>query len=86
MNQQWLVGLIVFAAACYALWHWLPARARKRLARVHPVLGRGSGCGDCKRCGTCGTTAPFPAGRGDWIDDGAGTRLPRSVPLERRGR
>ena len=86
MSQQWIVGVIVFAAACYALWQWLPARARRRLARVHPALGRERGCGDCRQCGACQTMAPSRAGGGESLDGGKGIRPARSVPLERRGR
>ncbi|MCJ0764235.1 DUF6587 family protein [Variovorax terrae] len=32
MGQQLAVGLIVLAAALYALWHWMPARWRRALA------------------------------------------------------
>ncbi len=32
MTQEWTVGVIVLAAAAYALWYWLPAGLRRRLA------------------------------------------------------
>jgi len=86
MSQQWIVGVIVFAAACYALWHGLPARARLRLARVHPVLGRESGCADCRQCGACETLVPRQVEAGDPVDGVAGARQARSVPVEGRGR
>jgi hypothetical protein len=53
MAQQWTVGLIVLAAALYALWYWLPAGLRRRLGRVHPSLGEKRACGACKSCGGC---------------------------------
>jgi hypothetical protein len=28
MTQQWIVGVIVLAAAAYALWYWLPSGLR----------------------------------------------------------
>ena len=33
MAQQLIVGLIVAAAACYALWRWMPAGWRRGAAR-----------------------------------------------------
>jgi len=58
MLQQWAMGLIVLAALLYVAWRWLPARARRRLGRVHPALGQGpGGCGSggagCSSCGGC---------------------------------
>ncbi|ARU04374.1 hypothetical protein CCO03_06525 [Comamonas serinivorans] len=32
--QQLMVGLIVGAAAMYAVWHWLPARLKRRAAQA----------------------------------------------------
>ena len=46
MWQELIVGLIVLAAALYALRRWLPGALRQRLG-----LSAGSGCGDCKACG-----------------------------------
>lgn len=86
MDQQWIVGVIVVGAACFVFWYWLPARARRRLARVHPALGRESGCGDCRQCGACETKTPRPAESRDSFNGGAGTHPARSVPVERRGR
>lgn len=40
MTQQWIVGVIVLAAAAYALWYWLPSGLRRRLGRIHPALVR----------------------------------------------
>jgi len=53
MTQQWIVGAIVLAAVCYALWYWLPAGLRQRLARIHPALGKKRDCGACSRCEAC---------------------------------
>jgi hypothetical protein len=54
MTQQWIVSVIVLAAAAYALWYWLPAGLRRRLRGVHPSLGENPGCGTCKSCRGCG--------------------------------
>jgi hypothetical protein len=53
MTQEWTVGLIVLAAAVYALWYLLPAGLRRRLSRVHPALGEKRACGACNNCGGC---------------------------------
>jgi hypothetical protein len=47
MTQQWIVGVIVLAAAAYALWYWLPSGLRRRLGRIHPALGEKRACGAC---------------------------------------
>jgi hypothetical protein len=62
MTQEWTVGLIVLAAAMYALWYWLPARFRQRLGRVHAALDPAPGCGACNRCGAgaCSTVQALP--------------------------
>ena len=51
MTQQWIVGVIVLAAAAYALWYWLPSGLRRRLGRIHPALGEKRACGACNACG-----------------------------------
>ena len=57
MLQQWIVGLIVLLAAVYALWYWMPAKLRKRLAGAHPKLAESPACGSCSSCGGCSSTA-----------------------------
>lgn len=59
--QELIVGLIVTAAASYAVWHWLPAAWRKRLGGVHPSLSQSPGCSACEAaCGGC-ASADAPA-------------------------
>ena len=53
MTQKWIVGVIVLAAAAYALWYWLPSGLRRRLGRIHPALGEKRACGACNSCGGC---------------------------------
>jgi hypothetical protein len=53
MTQEWTVGVIVLAAAVYALWYWLPAGLRRSLGQVHPALGEKRACGACNNCGGC---------------------------------
>jgi len=62
MTQQWIVGVIVLAAAAYALWYWLPAGLRRRLARLHPALGNTRYCGACNSCGACDDLPAAKAG------------------------
>ena len=65
MAQQFIVGLIVLAAALYVLWRYLPGRWRQGLGKVHPGLAQAPGCGGgdsggCSSCGSC--AAPNVAG------------------------
>ena len=57
MAQQFIVGLIVLAAALYVLWRYMPGRWRQGLGKVHPGLVRSPGCGasdgGCSSCGSC---------------------------------
>ncbi len=57
MAQQFIVGLIVLAAALYVLWRYLPGRWRQGLGKVHPALVQSPGCGasdgGCSSCGSC---------------------------------
>jgi hypothetical protein len=62
MTQQWIVGVIVLAAAAYALWYWLPSGVRRRLGRVHPALGEKRSCGACNTCGGCDEQSAARAG------------------------
>ncbi len=63
MEQNLLIGLIVMAAAAYAVWTWMPAAWRVRLGGLHPSLARAPVCGACDSgCGTCAkTAAPAPS-------------------------
>lgn len=67
MTQEWITAVIVFVAAAYALWYWLPAGLRQRLGRVHRTLAQVPGCGDCSSsCGGCAQadeTPKFEAGK-----------------------
>jgi len=55
MWQEWIVGLMVLAAAVSLLWRYLPARWRQRAARVHlalaPAAAKSGSCGGCSGCG-----------------------------------
>ena len=69
MWQQWITGAMVFVAAAYALWYWMPAGLRRRLGRVQKRLGEKPDCGACSSCGGCGATtepakSPGPASGG----------------------
>ena len=64
MAQQFIVGLIVLAAALYVLWRYLPGRWRQGLGKVHPGLAQAPGCGGgdrgsggCSSCGSCGSVS-----------------------------
>ena len=67
MAQQFIVGLIVLAAALYVLWRYLPGRWRHGLGKVHPGLIQSPGCGasdgGCSSCKTrghaCSSRASF---------------------------
>ncbi len=56
MWQQWITGAVVFVAAAYALWYWMPAGLRRRFGRVQKKLGEKPDCGACSSCGGCATT------------------------------
>ncbi|WP_462389751.1 hypothetical protein [Acidovorax sp. Q11] len=76
MAQQFIVGLIVAAAALYVLWRYLPARWRQGLGKVHPGLVQSPGCGGgdggCSSCGSCG------------VPPEAGAEKPMAMPAPRR--
>ena len=63
MEQEILMGLIVAAAAVYAVWTWMPAAWRNRLGSLNPSLAHAPVCGACDSgCGTCAkTVAPAPS-------------------------
>lgn len=62
MTQGWIVAVIVFVAAAYALWYWLPASLRRRLGQVHEALGQTPGCNDCSSsCGGCAKADETPS-------------------------
>jgi hypothetical protein len=65
MWQNLAVGAIVALAGLYALWYWMPAALRRRLARIRPALGKAPSCGTCSDCGGCATPlAPGAQGGG----------------------
>lgn len=67
MTQQWIVGVIVLAAAAYALWYWLPSGLRRRLGRIHPALGEKRSCGACHTCRGCDEPSAPKAGEFECI-------------------
>jgi len=82
MAQQFIVALIVVAAALYVAWRYLPRRWRQGLGRVHPGLAQAPGCasgGDdgCASCGSCGSGGGAAA-------DNAGAEKPVAMPRSRR--
>ena len=61
--QVLIVGFIVFGAAAYVAWHWLPAALRKRAGSVHPSLAKVPGCYRCDSgCGGCAKADTAPSG------------------------
>ncbi|QTD47038.1 hypothetical protein [Ottowia testudinis] len=51
--QQLIVGLMVAGAALYALWHFMPVRWRRAVARRLGVRMTKGGCHACDDCGAC---------------------------------
>ncbi|BEP44175.1 DUF6587 family protein [Variovorax sp. V15] len=74
MTQQLIVGLIVAAAAFYAVWHWMPAGWRRGAAQKLAAGTQRAGLIDeerakelaaslaktsgCGSCDSCGSCAP----------------------------
>lgn len=54
MNQNWMVGLLVLAAAVYSVWYVLPTSVRPSLGRrLDKWLARTGDCSSCKDCKGC---------------------------------
>ena len=54
MTQQIVVMAAVALAALYALWHFLPARWRRRAAERLDLSARVADAGSCHVCDDCG--------------------------------
>jgi hypothetical protein len=88
MAQQLIVGLIVAAAAFYAVWRWMPAGWRRSAARKLAAGTHRAGLVDqeradqlaaslaktsgCGSCDSCGSCGPKPTGRKDAEEAGRG--------------
>ena len=57
MTQQIVVMAAVALAAVYALWHFLPARWRRRTAQRLGLRARVADAGSCHACDDCGACA-----------------------------
>jgi hypothetical protein len=88
MAQQLIVGLIVAAAAFYAVWRWMPAGWRRGAARKLAAGTRRAGLVDqeradqlaaslaktsgCGSCDSCGSCGPKATDKNDAEEAGRG--------------
>ena len=56
--QQVIVAAIVLAALVYAVWAFMPARWRQRLAARLGLGARIANAGSCHSCDDCGACGP----------------------------
>jgi len=56
--QEAAVALIVLAALVFAVWHFMPARWRRRAAARLGLGARAANAGSCQACDECGACPP----------------------------
>ena len=96
MTQQLIVGLIVAAAALYAVWRWMPAGWRRGAARKFAAGTQRAGLIDqaradqlaaslaktsgCGSCESCGSCAPKKPAGTDPADSHSSPALTSTTP------